>query len=79
MQIEMGIVQIVPFPGPYGIVLKAFCTLSVQFIVNSIFSAPKKDNQIKVGLRKRTLYHVRTPGIFVLKDITTDEIEVEMI
>lgn len=36
--------QIVPFPGPYGIVLKAtFCTLSVQLIIeNSIFSAPKK-------------------------------------
>lgn len=42
MQIEMGIVQIVPFPGPYGRVLKAFCMLSVQFIVNSVFSAPTK-------------------------------------
>lgn len=32
-----------------------------------------------MGPRKRTSYHVRAPEILVLKEITADEIEVEMI
>lgn len=44
---------------------KAFCMLSVQLIVNSIFSAHlQKDNQIKVGLRGGIEYHARILELF---------------
>lgn len=66
MQIETGIVQIVPFPGPYGIVLKAFCTLSVQFIVNSIFSAPKKITN-KSGPEKKDFVSCKDPRYICFK------------